>query len=64
MNKTSKILTGIVALGVMLTGCSGSSTGTDTAKLADGPNVLRVIAGSEVSDMLPVLADLQAGDRC
>lgn len=60
MNKTSKILTGIVALGVMLTGCSGSSTGTDTAKLADGPNVLRVIAGSEVSDMLPVLADLQA----
>lgn len=60
MNKTSKILTGIVALGIMLTGCSGSSTGTDNAKLADGPNVLRVIAGSEVSDMLPVLADLQA----
>lgn len=59
MNKTSKILTGIVALGIMLTGCSGGSTGTDTAKLADGPNVLRVIAGSEVSDMAPILADLK-----
>lgn len=63
MNKTSKILTGIVALGIMLTGCSGGSTagtGTDNSKLADGPNVLRVIAGSEVSDMAPILADLQA----
>lgn len=60
MNKTSKILTGIVALGILLTGCSGGgATGTTAAKLADGPNVLRVIAGSEVSDMAPILADLK-----
>ena len=59
MNKTSKILAGVAVLGIMLTGCSGNSGGTDTGKLADGPNVLRVIAGSEVSDMAPILADLK-----
>lgn len=58
MNKSFKILAGVAALGIMLTGCSGGSTGT-TAQLADGPNVLRVIAGSEVSDMAPILADLK-----
>lgn len=60
MNKTSKVLAGIAALGIMLTGCSGGTEGTDNGALADGPNVLRVIAGSEVSDMTPILADLQA----
>lgn len=58
MNKIAKTLAGIAAIGVLLTGCSGNE-GTDTqGKLIDGPNVLRVLAGSEVSDMAPVLADL------
>ena len=60
MNKSLKILAGVAALGLMLTGCSSNSADTTvTGGLADGPNVLRVIAGSEVGDMAPILADLK-----
>lgn len=59
MNKSLKILTGVAALGILLTGCSGNSTSNAASGLTDGPNVLRVIAGSEVSDMAPILADLK-----
>lgn len=58
MNKSSKILAGVALLSVLLTGCSGSQGSSDSA-LSDGPNVLRVLAGSEVSDMAPILADLK-----
>lgn len=59
MNKSLKVLAGIAVLGIMLTGCSNNGGDTVSGGLADGPNVLRVLAGSEVSDMAPVLADLK-----
>jgi Ca-activated chloride channel family protein len=60
MNKTLKVLAGVAALGIVLTGCSNNDSGSAPGSgLADGPNVLRVLAGSEVSDMAPVLADLK-----
>lgn len=59
MNKSLKILAGVAVLGIMLTGCSNNTDTSATSGLADGPNVLRVLAGSEVSDMAPILADLK-----
>jgi Ca-activated chloride channel homolog len=60
MNKSLKILAGVAVLGIMLTGCSSNNTDTTvTNALSDGPNALRVLAGSEVSDMAPILADLK-----
>jgi Ca-activated chloride channel family protein len=59
MNKSLKVLAGVAALGVMLTGCSNNSGGAVAGELADGPSVIRVLAGSEVGDMAPILADLK-----
>ena len=57
-----------LALAVAIGGCSIGSSGpsgqagdpTSRPVLADGPNTLRVLAGSEVKDMLPLLKAAQA----
>ena len=53
-----------VALAACTVGSPGSSAPagdpTSGSQLADGPNTLRVLAGSEVKDMLPILAQAQA----
>jgi Ca-activated chloride channel family protein len=46
----------LAAAALVLTGCVDSSSGgTSTSTTKDGPTVLRVLAGSEVADMLPIL---------
>jgi Ca-activated chloride channel homolog len=48
----------LAAAAFLLTGCVGSSSttgGSTTTK--DGPTVLRVLAGSEVEDMVPILKE-------
>lgn len=62
MKKTFKSLAiaTIAASAVLLSGCSSSSTDvTTTEGIQDGPNVLRVLAGSEVKDMQPILDELE-----
>ncbi len=53
----------VVAAALALSGCvpgATSSTGTHgSTSLANGPTVLRVLAGSEVADMLPILAQAE-----
>ncbi len=51
------------ALAALLAGCvqsSSTSTTTSGGALADGGTVLRVLAGSEVKDMLPILAQAES----
>lgn len=48
----------LVGLSLALAGCSADSGSGDPAPpspMSDGPNTLRVLAGSEVKDMLPIL---------
>jgi Ca-activated chloride channel family protein len=54
---------GFAAVAALLAGCVQSSspdTSSTDSSLADGPTVLRVLAGSEVKDMLPILAKAES----
>jgi len=50
----------IAVSAVLLSGCSFDADSTNTQQgLVDSPNTLRVLAGSEVKDMTPILDDLE-----
>jgi Ca-activated chloride channel homolog len=57
------IAAAVAAAALLLSGCvstsSGGSSGGSGSSTADGPNVLRVLAGSEVEDMVPILAQAE-----
>lgn len=59
MRRRLSLVAVLAAAAVLLTGCigapSGSSGGGSSSSTADGPKVLRVLAGSEVEDMAPIL---------
>lgn len=48
----------VVATALILTGCTAPYEPVQEG-LADGPNVLRVLAGSEVKDMAPIVEELK-----
>ncbi len=52
-----------IAVAVALSGCSligGTGTAIDSGVLTDGPTTLRIIAGSEVKDLVPILTEAEA----
>lgn len=52
---------GVAAALVVLAGCTSTSPdGGDDGSIPDGPTTLRVLAGSEVRDMVPILEDAAA----
>lgn len=57
MTRFAKTFALTVALAVGLTGCMNIIGAPDKGGLADGPTTLRVLAGSEVKDLLPLLED-------
>jgi Ca-activated chloride channel homolog len=60
MRRSLVALGAAVAAVALLVGCTPSTHPSDSSGgLDDGPNVLRVIAGSEVKDMVPILAEAE-----
>lgn len=58
MKNTFKIIASTALMAFLLTSCTPDSS-SNTATIKDGPTVLRVLAGSEVKDMAPIVADLE-----
>jgi Ca-activated chloride channel family protein len=53
----------LAAAALLLSGCvgtgSGGTSGSSNSSTANGANVLRVLAGSEVQDMVPILTQAE-----
>lgn len=58
MKKSLKLIASLALATVALSACTPGSD-SDPNAMTDGPTVLRVLAGSEVKDMAPVIADLE-----
>jgi Ca-activated chloride channel family protein len=61
MNHSIRSLIALVSCAVVLflAGCSGSGSADDSTVAATNKDTLRIIAGSEVKDMLPILLDAE-----
>lgn len=51
MAKPAQLLAGLLAVALLLTGCTKGSSSPSGSAPADGPDVLRVVASSEVADL-------------
>ncbi|HEY2643151.1 MAG TPA: VWA domain-containing protein [Galbitalea sp.] len=65
MRRTLAVVAVMAAAALALTGCISTTPppSTNSGTIKDGPKVLRILAGSEVADMLPILktAEQQIG---
>jgi Ca-activated chloride channel family protein len=59
MKNIIKVIASTALMAVLLSACTPGDSKEQKTGIADGPNVLRVLAGSEIKDMGPVLADLE-----
>jgi Ca-activated chloride channel family protein len=61
ISKKLKVIAATVLTTALLAGCSATADNIKTSDTAikDGPNVLRVLAGSEVKDMEPIIKDVE-----
>ena len=59
MRKKVLTLTAVLAAAVLLAGCTDATNPRPQSTPTDGPHVLRVLAGSEVKDMLPLFTEAE-----